>query len=93
MKGRKTGGRMQGVPNRTTHEIKLSLQKLLDANIDQMEADLLQLPAKERLTILLKIADYIIPKVQATQPDDSESVYNQNKSVQKFLENRRINGL
>ena len=88
MKGRKTGGRMAGVPNRSSYELKLTLQKLLDANIDQMEVDLQELTAKERLTILLKIAEYIVPKVQTTQPDDSEMRYNQNKMMQEYLEKK-----
>jgi len=84
-------GRKKGTPNRTTYEMKLAFQTILDLNVEQMEVDLKELTAKERLTILLKLADFVIPKVQSTLPDDSESIYQQKKLMQKFYDNQQKN--
>lgn len=67
MKGKKTGGRKAGTPNRTTEEIRQSLLKLLDDNIDNLQTDIEALESKERLTILISLARHLIP--QAINPE------------------------
>ena len=70
--GKKFGGREQGTPNRTTAEIKEAFQNLFDANIDQMERDLQELTPKERIHVLLKLADFVLPKIQSVQSVSEE---------------------
>jgi dsRNA-specific ribonuclease len=70
--GKKFGGREAGTPNRTTIEIKTAFQNLLDSNIDQMDEDLKALQPKERLNVLLKLADFVLPKIQSVQPEGFE---------------------
>lgn len=65
-------GRKRGKPNRSTAEIKTAFQNLLDANVDQMESDLKILTPKERIHVLLKMADYVLPKIQSVAPEGAE---------------------
>lgn len=63
-KGR-LGGRAKGTPNRVTATAKEWLTALIDKNRRQIERDLKQLEPKERLHILEKLMQYVIPKQQA----------------------------
>jgi hypothetical protein len=65
-------GRKRGKPNRSTAEIKTAFQNLLDANLDQMEKDLKTLTAKERLSVLLKLADFVLPRIQSVQAESEK---------------------
>jgi hypothetical protein len=62
-------GRKKGTKNRNTSEIKTAFQNLLDANVSQMEKDLKALSPKDRISVLLKLADFILPKVQSVQAE------------------------
>ena len=84
-------GRKKGTPNRTNYEIKIAIQNILDENISQMEADLKKLNFKDRINVILKLADLVIPRVQSTPPDDSESIYQQKKLMQKYYDNQQKN--
>ncbi len=75
-------GRKKGTKNRTTYEIRLVLQNLLDSNLDQLNSDLAELSPKDRISVLLKLADFVVPKAVE---DDSESVYKKNQLLQEYL--------
>lgn len=60
-KGR-MGGRAKGTPNKVTGTVKEWLTDLIDRNRGQIEADLQQLEPKERLAMLEKFMQYIVPK-------------------------------
>lgn len=60
-KGR-LGGRAKGTPNKVNATAKQWLASLIDKNRLQMERDLKQLQPKERLVILEKLMQYVIPK-------------------------------
>ena len=60
-KGR-MGGRAKGTPNKVTGTVKEWLTDLIDRNRGQIEADLQQLDPKERLAVLEKFMQYIVPK-------------------------------
>lgn len=61
MKGRKTGGRRRGTPNRTTAELREALRAFIDANIDQLQDDFDQLDSEKRLTFFEKIVRMVLP--------------------------------
>lgn len=63
-KGR-LGGRTKGTPNKVTKTAREWLTALVDKNRRQIERDLKQLEPKERLLILEKLLQYVIPKKQA----------------------------
>lgn len=53
---KKTGGRKVGTPNRTSEEIRQSLLKLLDDNLDQLQKDLKSMDSKDRARLLISLA-------------------------------------
>lgn len=63
-KGR-IGGRAKGTPNKITSTFREYLTALLNENRKQIEADLKALDPKERLLLLEKLMQYVIPKQQA----------------------------
>lgn len=73
---KKVGGRKKGKQNRSTAEIKTAFQNLLSANVDQMEEDLKTLQPRERLQVLLKLSDFILPRIQSVQSEtvDTDNV-------------------
>jgi hypothetical protein len=61
----KTGGRAKGTPNKMTTEVKAWLAGLIDKNRRQIERDLEQLEPKDRILMLEKLMQYVIPKMQS----------------------------
>lgn len=61
----KTGGRQKGTPNKVTASVKEWLSALIDKNRRQVERDLKQLEPRERLIMLEKLMQYVVPKQQA----------------------------
>lgn len=58
----KTGGRKVGTPNKITGTIKEFLSDLIDSNREQIISDLKILSPRERLQIIEKFLQYVIPK-------------------------------
>ena len=58
-------GRKKGVPNRSTSEIRDSFQMLLENHIDLLEEDIRSLEPKDRIQLLLSLANYILPKLRS----------------------------
>ncbi len=58
----KTGGRQAGTPNKVTGTIKEHLTKIIDSNREQIEIDLKALEPKDRLVMLERFMQYVIPK-------------------------------
>lgn len=64
----KTGnpnGRPKGTPNKVTQDLRKWLSSVIDKNRKQMERDLKALPARERLQMLERLMQYVVPKQQA----------------------------
>lgn len=72
MRGRKKedgrgrlGGRKAGTPNKVTGTVKEWIAQLIDKNRTQIEQDLASLEPKDRLMILEKLMQYVVPKQQS----------------------------
>ena len=61
----KTGGRQKGTPNKVTASVKGWLSCLIDKNRKQIERDLKAVEPMERLQMLEKLMQYVVPKQQA----------------------------
>ena len=61
----KTGGRQKGTPNKVTASVKGWLSCLIDKNRKQIERDLKAVDPMERLQMLEKLMQYVVPKQQA----------------------------
>lgn len=58
-------GRPKGKPNKVTSELKTWIQELIDGNRKKFEADLKELDSKDRLMVLEKLMQYVVPKQQS----------------------------
>ena len=87
MKGKKTGGRQKGTPNKITADTKTAIAELLQnyATSGDMEKDFKAIKsAKDRLYVAEKFAQYIIPKQQAISAEISADVTD--KTIEQRLE-------
>lgn len=65
----KTGGREAGTPNKITGTLKEFIANLVDDNREQIVEDLKALKPKERLAVLERLMQYVIPKQQAVSAE------------------------
>ena len=61
------GGRAAGTPNKVSGTLKEWLTSLIDKNRKQIEKDLKGLSPKDRLQVIEKLMQYVIPKQAAQQ--------------------------
>ena len=59
------GGRAKGTPNRITASVKDWIFQVIDKNRLQMEKDIEALEPKDRLQVIEKLMQYVIPKQQS----------------------------
>lgn len=66
-KGKKTGGRKAGTPNKTTAFSKSVIQEILTdyTSSDLFKEDMKKLDAKDRLDIMVKLMAFTTPKPQS----------------------------
>ena len=65
----KTGGRQAGTPNKVSEKLKEFVANLVDDNREQIIGDLKALRPKDRLAVLERFMQYVIPKQQAVSAD------------------------
>lgn len=56
------GGRKKGTPNKTTADLKTSINNLIADNWEQVQKDLNALEPKDRLMFIEKILRYVVPQ-------------------------------
>jgi len=62
----KTGGRAKGTPNRTTAEIRVKYQLLIDEVIDKLKEDIESLEPKDRIRAIIELSKFVLPTLKAT---------------------------
>lgn len=67
MKGKKTGGRQKGTPNKATAFSKAIIEHILEEYNDTgaMAKDIQDLEPKDRLDIMVKLMAFVTPKPQS----------------------------
>jgi hypothetical protein len=68
-------GRPKGVPNKSTKQIREAYQKLTEDNLENMSIWLAQIAAddpKSALDMMLRLSEYIIPKLARTEVTGNE---------------------
>ena len=60
-------GRPKGSVNKSSNEIRETFQLLLSNNLEKIQDDLNELEAKDRIQLLLSLANYILPKLRSTE--------------------------
>lgn len=70
-KGRKTGGRQAGTPNKTSAAVRGAIAKMLGDyfNSETFVQDIADLDPRDRVAAMEKFAAYVAPKLQATTLD------------------------
>ena len=77
-RGKKTGGRKTGTPNKATVEVKDKIAALLNEySQEQMIADLMELKPLERLKTFTTLAEYLTPKQNRTTIEQEGETLNQ----------------
>ena len=71
MRGKKTGGRTKGTPNKATKTIREKLSEVTSDyyNSDRFFQDLAQLEPKDRVMVIERLTNYVAPKMQPTAID------------------------
>lgn len=62
-------GRPKGTPNKITQDVRQWISTVIEDNRKQMEQDLKAIEPKERLAILERLMQYIVPKQQAVSAE------------------------
>lgn len=62
----KWGGRNKGSENKVTKDIREAFKLLVERNLDKMEEDIAKVKPEQRLTFIINLAEYILPKLQRT---------------------------
>ncbi len=58
----KTGGRRLGTPNKITSNLKATIQGIVERQFETLEDDLEQMDAKDKVSLVLKLVEYVLPK-------------------------------
>lgn len=69
---KKKGGRKKGTPNKVTGELRTWVGKLISENYKQIENDLAALTPKERITALIQLMEYALPKLSRVEGDTAD---------------------
>lgn len=62
-------GRPKGTPNKITQDMRQWLTAVIENNREQMEQDLKAIDPKDRLIILERLMQYVIPKQQSVSAE------------------------
>jgi len=67
----KKGGRVAGVPNKLSGQIRQNIANLLESNFDNLQNDLDNLTPGTRLKVLIEFYKLILPKVIDVESDNT----------------------
>jgi len=74
-KGNKYGkGRPPGSENKTTTALRNKMLELVNSNWKQLQKDFTSLEPKERLSMFVSMAKYLLPTLKTIEINDSENV-------------------
>lgn len=65
MKGKKTGGRKKGTPNKITKITREITEELAVGMYEKVKKDIDKLSAKDRVQVFLKLVEFNVPKPQS----------------------------
>ena len=69
-------GRKAGTPNKATKDIRDAFTLLIENNIDTLQEDLNGLEPKQRVKLLLDMAQFVVPKMKSVdlKADKAETI-------------------
>lgn len=83
-------GRPKGSKNKVTVEVREVFKSLLEENINQIQKDIESLTPKERVNVLLKISEFVIPKLRSIDSEGKLSGENYKEYVKLKAEHDRL---
>jgi len=60
-------GRTKGMPNAITRDLRQRVQGLLEKQFDKVAANIEALEPKEQINAWIKMAEFVLPKLQRTE--------------------------
>ena len=74
-----TNGRPKGSSNKATDKVRKAFTQLVENNVEKMQDDLDALDPKDRLKLLIDLANFTIPKFRAIELQ--ANIHNDNKDL------------
>lgn len=65
VKRQKHGGRVRGTPNKVTSTLRAFITEIVNENRESLREDINSLESRDRVTILLKLMEFVLPKKKA----------------------------
>jgi hypothetical protein len=62
-------GRQKGTPNKTTSNLKATIQNIVERQFETLESDLEELEGRDKINFVLKLIEYVLPKQRETKID------------------------
>ena len=62
-----TNGRPKGSTNKATSKVREAFTQLVEQNLNQMQQDLDSLDPKDRIKLIIDLANFTIPKLRAIE--------------------------
>lgn len=72
----KYGGRKAGTPNKSTKQFRQQIETLIENNFERIQEDINSLDPKDRLNLLVKLYDFVVPKIQRIDATSTNAVIN-----------------
>lgn len=69
IQGNKTGGRQKGTLNKTTVNLKNTIQQIVEKSFETIEQDLQSMDVKDKVGFILKLVEFVQPKMKETVID------------------------
>lgn len=60
-------GKPKGATHKVTSEVRAKFKLLLDDNLSKLQDDLTKLQPKDRVKLVLELANYVLPKLKSTE--------------------------
>jgi hypothetical protein len=71
-----TKGRKPGAVNKTSKKTKELIANIVEENLEQVQKDIAGLKPSERINVVIKLLDYVVPKQKSIEVNDvSESLF------------------
>jgi hypothetical protein len=65
----KYAGRAKGTPNKSTTNLKSTIQGIVERSFETLEYDLETIEPKDKINFVLKLIEYVLPKQRETKLD------------------------
>jgi hypothetical protein len=81
----KTGGRAKGTPNKLTSEVRKIISDSLTPTLENLQNELNSLSTKDRLDIVAKLLNFVLPKLKETDINTINENQNPNEIIVNII--------